>query len=183
MIHLLDVQIQRCKQCDLHNGGRCKPYFTKESRHVILGEAPGKSEVENNMPFCGMAGDHLWDIMKLHGFYREQFLIINSVNCRPVDGNKNGKPTYEQINTCKKWVRKYIKVLQPKAILSLGNYAMYNILGESQGIMNMNGLHVKGNEYESNVILSIHPSMCIYRGELGKKMLSYSIGKFKEVVL
>jgi len=60
---------------------------------------------------------------------------------------------------------------------------MYNILGESQGIMNMNGLHVKGNEYESNVILSIHPSMCIYRGELGKKMLSYSIGKFKEVVL
>jgi len=180
MLQLLKAQIEKCKSCTLSLNGCCSPYFTSESKYAIIGEAPGANEIEQNTPFIGKAGKHLWDIMGEYDFSREQFLIINTVNCRPVDGNRNGKPTIEQIETCRPWIRKFIKVLQPEAILSLGNYALYHTMNESNGIMKWNGTKI--HYYSIPTILSVHPSMSIYSGEKGKEMLRTSIGELREVV-
>lgn len=180
MLELLKDGINRCELCSLHTGGRCNPYFTEEAKYAILGEAPGRNEVEQNTPFIGIAGKHLWTIMNEYGFRREEFLIVNCVNCRPVDGKKNGKPTIEQIETCRDWVRKFIKVLEPKAIISLGNYAMYHTYNNANGILSINSRVIQ--YYGISTVLSVHPSLCIYRGEEGKKLLSESVKKLAEVV-
>jgi len=195
MLVLLDNKIRVCKKCDLHNNGRCKPFYTKESRYAIIGEAPGSNEVRDNEPFTGAAGDILWETMADHGLEKDKFLIINSVNCRPVDENqswKNGKPTEDQQDCCREWVRKYIRVFEPEKILVLGNYAMYSALGHGQGIMKLNATIIDENQVNfalagtlgydnAPYVLSVHPAFCIYRKDEGLQMLSESIARFKEI--
>jgi len=186
MLNLLDEQISNCKFCNLHVNGRCNPYWTeKYNGWFICGEAPGKEEILNNEPFIGTAGNKLWECMSLFKIFKEECFIINSANCRPVDGNKNGKPTELQRDRCREWLRKYFKVLQPNKILLLGNYAMHTFIGE-WGIMSKyenNNLLTNKNIFgiNVNVVKSVHPSMCIYQGEKGKEKLIKSIELFYEV--
>lgn len=181
-LHLLDKQITDCKKCDLFNGGRTKPYWTPNTKYVIIGEAPGSNEVKENEPFVGKAGGFLTDILFEYDFKKEEFLIINSVNCRPVTStNSNGKPKRTEITICKEWVRKYIKVIKPEKILILGNYAKYVFTNEYGGIIKVNATSTINEEFNTNQIFSVHPSICIYQGKKGVEMLRESIEKFKEL--
>jgi uracil-DNA glycosylase family 4 len=189
MLDLLDQQIKHCTACKLHKNGRCKPFYTRKSKYVIIGEAPGYTEVKDNEPFSGPAGEILWNIMDGRGFEKDDFLIINSVNCRPVDEVKtwkNGKPTETQQIPCREWARKYIKVVEPKKILILGNYAMFTALGMSYGIVNLNASTPdkslkKMLEYDVPYVLSVHPAYCIYRKDEGLDMLAESISRFRDL--
>lgn len=191
MLELLDGQIRKCMACDLHVNSRCKPYWTEGSRYAIIGEAPGYNEIRLNEPFIGAAGEILWDVMETNGLTKEEFLIVNSVNCRPVDLYKewrNGKPTEEQQLTCKPWVRKYLKVMKPEGVLILGNYAMFTVTGNDSGIISMNAAALSESEVDYALrfnipyVLSIHPAYCIYNKNEGTMMLAESIRKFKEII-
>jgi len=180
MLQLLDNQIQCCELCGLFKGGRAKPYWTEESIWAIVGEAPGSEEVINNSPFVGAAARHLWEVINANGLERKNFLIINSVNCRPTDGSKNLKPTISTMSLCRPWIRKYLRVFKPQKILLLGGYSLNTILYES-GILRLNATKTHSSEFGCDVIRSVHPSMCIYHGNNGKKMLYESIKLFGEI--
>ena len=184
MLELLDDGLEHCRDCDLYNngdGGKCPPYWTIHSRYAIIGEAPGRDEVQNREPFIGQAGKHLWDTMDKFGLKKNQFLIINSVSCRPVNDGKNGKPTKHQQEQCRGFVRKYLKVVRPEKILILGNHAMYTITGRDSGIMMFNSETMYNEEFQANQVVSVHPSMCMYKGDEGKEMLKESIEVFKNL--
>ncbi|MFW6014802.1 MAG: uracil-DNA glycosylase family protein [bacterium] len=186
MLELLDQQILNCSDCGLYVNGRCKPFWTpKYNGYFICGEAPGKQEIENNEPFIGSAGEKLWICMKEFNITKEECFIINSTNCRPLNGNKNGKPSQLQMDRCKLWIRKYFKVLEPQKIILLGNYALSTFLNE-WGILKFyeeDNLFTEEIIYGKNikVVKSLHPSMCIYKGEWGKERLKDSIKLFSEV--
>ena len=176
MLELLDNQINKCKACSLWQNSRAKPYWTESSKYAIIGEAPGYNEIRLNEPFVGAAGEILWEIMDDKGFSKEEFLVINSVNCRPVDEIKewkNGKPTEDEQLACKPWARKYLKVLKPKGVLLLGNYAMFTVTGNSTGIMSLNATvltEAESPDFRYNnipYVLSVHPALCIYRKNEG----------------
>jgi uracil-DNA glycosylase family 4 len=95
----------------------------------MLLEAPGKEEVENNEVIIGKTGRMLWDIMAEYQLRKQDFLIMNSVNCRVLNGKKNGKPSEAHRDCCRPWIRKYIKVFQPRKIILFGNFALHTILG------------------------------------------------------
>lgn len=177
MLHLLDGVVSKCEICSLFQNGRAKPYWAESSRYAIIGEAPGFDEVRENSPFVGKAGKILWDIMEQNNFHREDFLIINSVNCRPVIGNRNGKPTNMQMEQCRPWIRKYLKVLKPEAILLLGGYALFTILGKND-IMKHNGEKFYSKEFDCSILCSVHPAYIIYNPKGGEQMLRESIEKF-----
>ena len=181
MLELLDNQISQCTDCELHTGGRVKPYWTPMSTFAALGEAPGKNEVELNEPFIGKAGGILGNNMAKYGYRKEEFLIINSVNCRPVEGGANGKPKMEHISSCKKWVNKYIKVVRPEKMMAFGNFARGSLSGNYVGIVKYNGWVETVGDYGIYVVYSVHPAYCIYQGEPGEVMLRKSIEKFREV--
>jgi DNA polymerase len=184
MLQLLDEQILNCKRCGLHNGGRCKPYWTTRSRYAIVGEAPGSLEVVENTPFIGMAGQVLWGtINKITGLFRADFAIINSVNCRPTDGSKNLKPDKGDQYACKQWIRKFLKVIEPEKVLILGNYAMGTMLGRHSGIVKYNATEGLLNSYFKNVpfVISVHPAYTIYNKDDGLQKLEEAIEKFKDV--
>lgn len=187
MLELLDEIMYNCRNCELYNGGHVTPYWTPFSRYVIIGEAPGAEEVEKNEPFIGKAGKILWNIMDNNNLRKEEFLIVNSVNCRPTDGKKNLKPNVDQINICKKNWLKYIKVSEPEKMLILGNYANGSISGKYDGIVSINSSSYSyyyldkesGRNKTIEYIASVHPSYCIYNHEEGYKLLSRSILNFK----
>lgn len=181
MLELLDGKISQCTDCELHTGGRVKPYWTPMSTFCALGEAPGKNEVDKNEPFVGKAGEILGTAMAKQGFRKEQFLVINSVNCRPVNGGSNGKPTLEQVRTCRQWVRKYIKVVSPEKMIAFGNYARGSLNGSYQGIVKYNGWIETLTQYQIYAVMSVHPAYCIYQKDSGIKLLEESIAKFKDV--
>jgi uracil-DNA glycosylase len=180
MLSILDRQISSCKKCSLYQNGRAKPFWSAQSINIIIGEAPGRDEIINSTPFIGRAGKVLWDVLHNHRLSREQFLIINSANCRPVNGNKNGKPTSNEMIACSDWVRKYIKVLNPNKILLLGSYAVQSVLSESVKITVANGTvtHLSyDNETRYPVVRSVHPAYTLYSPN-GKMDLEKAIGVF-----
>ena len=181
LLELLDEQLLSCKDCDLWIGGTSKPYWTPKSRYAIIGEAPGEKEVRSE-PFIGPAGRKLWEVVNLMGLRKEDFVIINTVNCRPVNNDgSNGKPTNDQCETCFPYMRKYLKIVKPEKILLLGNFAVGVFTGEYSGIMKKNSNVEWNEEFGVNIVLSVHPSMCIYAGVRGKAMLHESIKVFKEL--
>jgi len=180
MLELLDDMMTKCEKCQLYSGGRVTPYWTSLSKYVIIGEAPGKEEVENNEPFIGKSGKILWEIMNRFGLRKEEFLIINTVQCRPTDGKKNLKPSTIQINLCKNIWKKYIKVLKPYRMILLGNYANGIIDGRYDGIVNRNSTLRYSDEFDIEYVCSVHPSYCIYNKEQGHILLEKSIKKFRD---
>ena len=185
MLILLDKQVKTCQRCGLHKNGTAIPYWTADSKYVIIGEAPGYNEVRRQTPFVGQAGKILIENLHNIGFKSKDFLIINSVQCRPQQNNTNSKPTEQELGICQSYVRKYIKVINPEKILSLGNYAKYIFTGDITGILRQRG---KFNELSFKILgdvtypilFTIHPAYCIYNAEEGLPMLREDIKLFKD---
>ena len=181
MLDLLCKQIQGCLRCNLYLGGRCRPFYTPRSKYVIIGEAPGETEVRRNEPFTGMAGKILWETIYKNKLKLVDFAVINSVNCRPTINGRNTKPTLDEAKACNQWIRKFIKVIQPEKVLILGNYAMSTMLNRISGIVQLNASEGSLNEYDNiPYVLSVHPAYAIYNKLDGQKMLNESIKKFSE---
>jgi len=180
MLELLDSSILRCKNCELYNGGKVLPYWTSLSKYVIIGEAPGKEEVENNEPFIGKSGIILWAIMGKYGFRKEEFLIINSVQCMPIDGEKN--LTKWNVLQCKQIWRKYIKVINPLRMITFGDYGTGAIDGEYRGTIRKNSRGECSREFDDmEYVTSVHPSYCIYNSKSGPLLLEQSIKKLRKM--
>lgn len=190
LLTLLDSQVQSCKLCELHKNGRAKPYWTPGSQYGLFLEAPGGEEVAQNTPVVGKAGGKLWAALHEVGLERSDFLIVNSVNCRPVDGKKNGKPTGEQMRLCSDWVRKYIRIVKPSKILVMGTYAIHSFNSIVGGdvlptgfIMDKVGdtvfMDVFGIQFHA--VISVHPAYTIYQPEKGMEALKKSARIFKEL--
>jgi uracil-DNA glycosylase family 4 len=190
LLNLLDSQVQSCTKCNLYSNGRSKPYWANTSQYGLLLEAPGKEEVVQNTPVVGSAGNKLWAELHEVGLERSDFLIVNSVNCRPVVENKNGKPTVEQTILCSDWVRKYLRIVKPTKMLVMGRYAIESfnriVGGEmlpTDSIVNNNGkiTFVSFFDLQIHIVVSVHPAFCIYRPEKGIQALKHSIEVFKEI--
>jgi uracil-DNA glycosylase family 4 len=97
--------IGACQNCDLKKNGMAIPLAGSKVRCILIGEAPGENEIKQGEPFVGRSGKLLIDKFQQHGFTRENFLILNSTNCRPVHLNegsvRNDKPTLTEIEACK----------------------------------------------------------------------------------
>ena len=106
----LSQNIYRCKKCArLRPNGIAVPYWTMKAKYLALAEAPGEKEVKAETPLVGPAGEKWEGEIKRIGLEREDFILINSVQCRPIINGRNGKPTFEEIINCRFWVNKYIK--------------------------------------------------------------------------
>lgn len=133
---------------------------------MMILEAPGKEEIEGNIPLVGKTGRLFWDIMAEYQLKREDFIILNSVNCRSKKGNKNITPSEYHRTCCRPWLRKYIRVFEPEKILLMGNPSMHTILGE-WGISKFYKENILLTEEKifditTEVIRSYHPSAMIY---------------------
>ncbi len=134
----LDATINRCKRCDLAKS-RTKFVFgvgNPQADIMFIGEAPGRDEDLQGVPFVGRAGKLLDKMLTEIGIRREDVYIANILKCRPPD---NRDPLPGEVEKCEPYLIKQIRIMQPKAICCLGRIAAQTILKTTMTLGAMRG--------------------------------------------
>ena len=143
------------------------------SKILFVGEAPGKNEDEQGIPFVGAAGKNLDKLLATVGLSLDDIYITNILKCRPPE---NRNPSKEEIKMHTPYLIKQIKEMKPKVICSLGNYATKFFLSncspddmdKQPGITTLHG-KVRMIEHDGMKIKLIplfHPAAIIYNQKL-----------------
>lgn len=144
----LEKMVAGCTKCRLHET-RTNTVFgggSPSARLVFIGEAPGRNEDLQGLPFVGRAGKLLDRMIAAIGFSREDVYIANILKCRP-PGNMD--PKEDEIAACEKYLARQIELIDPVLICALGRVAGQNLLGTRvtlrvlrEGIHHYNGIRV-----------------------------------------
>ena len=140
---------------------------------LFVGEAPGRNEDEQGLPFVGAAGKNLDKLLANVGLSMDDIYIANILKCRPPE---NRNPSNEEIKAHTPWLMRQIKEIKPKVICSLGNYATKFFLSgcnpdtmdKQPGITQVHG-KVKIMEIDGMTITLIplfHPAAIIYNRKI-----------------
>jgi DNA polymerase len=137
-IDQLEISINKCKKCEL---GKTRTNFVfgvgnPDADIMFVGEAPGRDEDLQGIPFVGRAGKLLDKMLGELGWSREDVYIANILKCRPPN---NRDPLPAETEQCQPFLIKQIKLIKPKVICSLGRIAAQNILQTNKGLGEMRG--------------------------------------------
>ncbi len=121
-----------------------------EDAHIMLvGEAPGRNEAKTGKPFCGAAGKVLDALLEHIGIKRESVYITNIVKDRPPE---NRDPTSKEIEVYGPFLDRQIEIIQPRAIVALGRYAMSYIMRKFDLDSKLEPIgHAHGKAYKTKV--------------------------------
>jgi uracil-DNA glycosylase len=126
----------RCKLCDL---GRKQIVFgvgNPNADLMFVGEAPGRDEDIQGIPFVGRAGQKLTQIIEAIGLKRDDVYIANVIKCRPPE-NRNPEP--DEVEQCEPFLFRQIDTIKPKVIVALGTFAAKSLLKTSESISRLRG--------------------------------------------
>lgn len=132
---------------------------------VFIGEAPGKNEDLQGIPFVGAAGKFLNEMLEMIGLKREDIYITNIVKYRPPD-NRDPLPT-EKADFLP-FLEQQIDAIEPKLIVTLGRHSMDAILPG----LKISQVHGQPKRYRNRVFLPLfHPAAALYDGSLRQTLI------------
>ena len=101
---------------------------------VFVGEAPGKQEDLQGLPFVGRSGKLLDKMLSSINLSRDDVYILNVLKCRPPD---NRNPSHREIEKCEPYLKRQLKIIKPKLIVALGRISAMTILRTKESLTNM----------------------------------------------
>jgi uracil-DNA glycosylase family 4 len=131
-------EVKGCTKCPLHET-RSKPVFgagDADAELMFVGEAPGAEEDRQGLPFVGRAGQLLNQMLEEIGLSRDQVFIANVLKSRP-PGNRDPQPL--EIEACRPYLFEQIRLIEPKVLCTLGNFATKLLTGNPTGITRVRG--------------------------------------------
>jgi DNA polymerase len=103
---------------------------------MFVGEAPGAEEDRQGLPFVGRSGALLTAMLGDVGIARNDVFIANTLKCRPP---ANRDPAGSEIETCRPWLNEQIRLIEPRVVATLGNFATKLLTGDQTGITRVHG--------------------------------------------
>lgn len=158
----LKQQYLKCQNCPSLIKNRTQVVFGSGNENadiLLVGEAPGKSEDQKGIPFCGMSGKILDELLASINLSREDIFITNTILCRPQD---NRNPAKEEVENCRNRLDQLLQIMQPKVIVTIGNFATERIINKT-GIKSIRG-RIFDYKDGIKVIPVIHPASYLYSG-------------------
>ncbi|MFV9672842.1 MAG: uracil-DNA glycosylase [Acidimicrobiia bacterium] len=134
----LRTEALACTSCRLSEG-RTQVVFgdgDPEADVVFVGEAPGQHEDEQGVPFVGRSGQLLDQLLGEIGLERRDVYIANVVKCRP-PSNRDPRP--DEIESCKGYLSEQLRLIDPKVVVTLGNFSSKLLLKTETGITRLRG--------------------------------------------
>jgi uracil-DNA glycosylase len=128
-----------------------------DSRVMFVGEAPGRDEDIEGLPFVGRSGKLLDRMMAAIGLDRSSVYIANIVPWRP-PGNRT--PTPQESAICLPFTLRQIELADPDVLVCLGQPATQTLLGTAEGITKTRGrwfVHHTGTR-EIRAMATFHPA-------------------------
>jgi len=107
-----------------------------EARVMLVGEAPGRDEDLQGLPFVGRSGQLLDRMLAGIGLDRSSVYIINTLPWRP-PGNR--PPTTDELAICAPFVERQIELVAPKLLVCVGGVSAKQMLKTDTGIMRLRG--------------------------------------------
>ncbi len=170
----IEKEIKQIEQ-DVTNCRRCGLWKTRNNpvagegavtaKVMFIGEAPGYNEDMQGRPFVGKAGKILDELLHSVGFERKEIYIANILKCRPP---KNRDPLGDEIKACTSYLDKQIMAIEPKVIVTLGNFASSYVLekfgfqAEKIGKIHGKIFHIKNLLFDARIIPLYHPAAAVY---------------------
>jgi uracil-DNA glycosylase family 4 len=108
----------------------------QQSKVLFIGEGPGQNEDLTGEPFVGRAGQLLDKFLAAIGLDRGNIYIANMVKCRPPQ-NRDPKP--EEMELCIEYLRRQVKLLEPRIIVCLGRISAQRIISPDFRVTKQHG--------------------------------------------
>jgi len=107
-----------------------------KARIMFVGEAPGRDEDLEGLPFVGRSGKLLDRMIASIGLDRTKVYIANVIPWRP-PGNRT--PTPQETQICLPFIQRQIELVDPDILVTLGNPSTQTLLSTRDGIMKTRG--------------------------------------------
>jgi uracil-DNA glycosylase family 4 len=134
----LQTLIRDCRLCSLCKT-RTQTVFADgkpSARLLLVGEAPGRDEDLQGLPFVGRAGQLLNKMLAAIELKREDVYICNVLKCRPPD---NRTPMPDEVEQCSPYLEQQIALVKPVLIGALGLSAAQALLKTKASMASMRG--------------------------------------------
>jgi len=148
-----------CTRCRLHQSRTQVVFGQGDPRAdlMFVGEAPGFHEDRQGIPFVGPSGQLLNRLLEGIGLRRQDVYICNVVKSRPP---QNRDPQPDEIAACRPWLDAQIRLVDPRVVVTLGNFAAKTLLETTTGITRLRG---RTYPFQGRVLLpTFHPAAALH---------------------
>ncbi|TPN70720.1 uracil-DNA glycosylase [Mesorhizobium sp. B1-1-1] len=122
---------------------------------MLVGEAPGRDEDIEGLPFVGRSGRLLDRMLAAIGLDRTSVYIANVIPWRP-PGNRT--PTPHETEICRPFIERQIELVKPKVLVNLGGPSAKTLLNTSEGILRLRG-NWRAHTTASGVVIPAMPTL------------------------
>ena len=167
-----------CTKCRLAGGRTQVVYGTgnADADLMFIGEGPGYYEDKQGEPFVGAAGQLLNRMLEEIGVRRSDVYIANVIKCRP-PGNRDPLP--EEVDACTPWLREQIALIEPRVIVTLGNFATRFMLDKPVSISRVRGQRFP--QEGRTIIPTFHPAAILRGGGEASTQMVALRSDFQEI--
>jgi DNA polymerase len=157
-LEILEAEALVCTRCDLADTRTQVVFGAGDSQAdlVFVGEAPGQREDEQGLPFVGPSGRLLEELLGEIDLTRDAVYIANVVKCRPP---KNRDPRPIEIDACKGYLRTQLRLIDPRVVVTLGNFSSKLLLGTETGITRLRGTAYEW--WDRYLVPTFHPAAAL----------------------
>ena len=155
--------------------GEDKPLVLGEGKDrgpalMLIGEAPGETEVIKRRPFVGRAGKNLDEFLTLARLNREEIFVTNTVKIRPTETGSAGRarnrpPNKEELSLFIPWLMREIQAVKPRMLVTLGNVPLKALTENKNTVGDCHGQWLQ-SKAGIRLFSLYHPASIIYRRTL-----------------
>jgi uracil-DNA glycosylase family 4 len=136
---------------------------------VFIGEAPGKSEDLQGLPFVGASGKFLNEMLAAAGLQRKDVYITNIVKYRPPN---NRDPLPDEKAAFWPYLLKQLQIINPKVVITLGRHSMeYFLPGMKIGEIHGQAKRIQFGGHKIVIVPLFHPAAALYNGNLRQTLI------------
>ena len=173
---LLRSECEGCTRCELHKTRTNCVFGTGDQQADILfvGEAPGDNEDKTGIPFVGRAGQLLDQYLYAVDIPRDSVYIANILKCRPP---KNRDPLPAEEDACIDFLRRQVKLIDPKIIVCLGRISAMRLIRPDYKITKEHGEWVQKGKF---LITAVYHPALLLRDPRRKEEMLVDMKKIKQ---
>lgn len=131
------AELSDCRRCGHPDPIVPVVSLARRPKAMLVGQAPGKVEIDSRTPFAGRAGKTLFRWLERAGLSegeaRSRIYISAMTRCFPgphPSGRGDRVPTRRELETCRSWLEDELRLIRPRLIIPVGKLAIGYFLGE-----------------------------------------------------
>lgn len=175
----LSESIRACRLCPLGEArlNAVPGVGSDKAQLMFIGEGPGFQEDHRGEPFVGRSGQLLDKILASIGLSRQSVYIANVVKCHPMKDPSNPEshgndrqPTPEEMAACRPFLDEQIRLIAPRALVTLGAVALRALLPSELSISKVRGqwrqYQPRGGAAPVRLLPTYHPAALLRNSNL-----------------